>query len=139
MDLFEKLKEMKVLFIDDDEWIRNSLSLYFKHEGCHLMALESAEEGLDELKRLSYDIIICDYSMPGMNGLEFFKRIHKSQPDVLKILITAYSNEQVIHEAIKTGVHDFIKKPLMFEIIEDSLSRLIKTREENIKKLGMPV
>lgn len=139
MDLFEKLKEMKVLFIDDDEWIRNSLSLYFKHEGCHLMALESAEEGLDELKRQNYDIIICDYSLPGMNGLEFFKHIHKSQPDVLKILITAYSNEQVIHEAIKTGVHDFIKKPLMFEIIEDSLSRLIKTREENIKKLGMPV
>ncbi len=49
MDLFEKLKEMKILLIDDDEWIRDSLSIYFQSEGCDLKALETAEEGMEVL------------------------------------------------------------------------------------------
>ena len=75
MNLFATLKEKRLLLIDDDEWIRDSLSLFFELQGCSLVALETAEEGLKELSRRSYDIIIADYKLPGMNGLEFFKRI----------------------------------------------------------------
>jgi CheY-like chemotaxis protein len=54
MDLFSKLKKMRILLIDDDEWIRDSLSLYFEGEGCHLFALETAEEGIEALKGQNY-------------------------------------------------------------------------------------
>lgn len=45
MDLYKKLRDMHLLLIDDDEWIRESLRLYFENEGCNIVALETAEEG----------------------------------------------------------------------------------------------
>ena len=57
MDLFSKIREMKILLIDDDEWIRDSLSVFFEAEGCHLLALETAEDGLAALKNQIFDLI----------------------------------------------------------------------------------
>lgn len=126
VDLFGKLKEMKVLLIDDDEWIRDSLSLFFESEGCHLVAVETAEEGMEELKRRGYDVIIVDYRLPGMNGLEFLERIKASHPEALKILITAYGSKDVYLKASRIGVQGFIDKPFTIRTIEDSLSCLIE-------------
>jgi len=129
MNLFEKLSKMKVLLIDDDEWIRDSLELFFAGEGCSLLALPTAEEGMRALAGHHYDIIICDYKLPGMNGLHFFEGIEKSHPDVLKVLITAYGNEDVATQATRIGVHDFIPKPLTTNAIEKSLMLLIEQHE----------
>ena len=126
---FDKLKKMKMLLIDDDEWIRDSLSIYFESRGCHLNALETAEEGLEALKNQVYDIIITDYRLPGMDGLEFLRRIQDSHPQAMKILITAYRSEEVVSEAIRIGIHDFIDKPFTAKTIEDSLSRLLQEQK----------
>ena len=128
MDLFSKLKEMKILLIDDDEWIRDSLSLFFENEGCNLLAVETAEEGMEELKKQAYDIIIVDYRLSGMNGLEFLERIKDSHPDALTILITAYGSKDVFLKARNIGVQGFIDKPFTSEAIENSLSRLTQYR-----------
>jgi CheY-like chemotaxis protein len=128
MDLFGKLKEMKMLLIDDDEWIRDSLSLFFEGEGCHLVAVETAEEGIEELRKQGYDIILVDYRLPGMDGLEFLKRIKDSHPDILTVLITAYGSEDVFLKARNIGVTGIVDKPFTIRTIEDSLSRLISKR-----------
>ena len=134
MDLFSKLKEMKILLIDDDKWIRDSLSLFFEYEGCHFLALETAEESIKALKMHDYDIIIVDYKLPGMDGLAFLKRIHESHPDAMKILITAYRSEELVSEAKRMGIQDFIEKPFTIKTIEESLSRLIQRNEKQIQK-----
>ena len=130
MDFFDKLKNMKILLIDDDEWIRDSLSLFFEFEPCAFRALETAEQGLKELESKDYDIIILDYRLPGMNGLEFLKRIQGTHPQVIKILITAYGSKEIFSQAIELGVHDFIDKPFSTKAIEDSLSRLTREKEQ---------
>ena len=129
MNLFNELKKMKILLIDDDEWIRDSLALFLEAEGCHLMALETAEEGLEALQEQTYDIVICDYKLPGLDGLEFLRRVKKCQPNVMDVLITAYGNQEVVSEAKKIGVQDFIAKPFSSETIEASLARLIQNRK----------
>ncbi len=129
MDLFKKLKEMQILLIDDDEWIRDSLSLFFESEGCHLLALETAEEGMGAVRKQDYDIIITDYRLPGMDGLEFFNQIKESHQHTIKILITAYRSEEVIAEAQRIGIEDIIEKPFTTKNIEESLSQLIEERE----------
>jgi DNA-binding NtrC family response regulator len=129
MDLFQKLRNMKILVIDDDEWIRSALELFFEAEGCNLLTLATAEEGMMAISEQRYDIIICDYKLPGMDGLAFFKGIQKSHPDVLKVLITAYGNENIVNEVTRTGIHDFIKKPLMTNDLEKSLARLVQQYE----------
>jgi DNA-binding NtrC family response regulator len=125
MNLFKKLRSMKLLLIDDDEWIRDSLKLFFESEGCHIVALETAEEGLTFAKDQNFDLIIADYRLPGMDGLEFIKQLPENQAKAFKILITAYGSKDVFSEAHRIGVHDCIPKPFTSETIEASLEHLI--------------
>lgn len=130
MDLFRKLSRMKILLIDDDEWIRDSLRLWFEGEGCHLTTVETAEEGMEALKQQVYEIMIVDYKLPGMDGLEFFNRIQGAYPHAMKILITAYAGERVVFEMARMGIHGLIEKPFTTNTIEASLCRLIENREQ---------
>jgi len=134
MDLFSKLKYKKMLLVDDDEWIRDSLTVYFGTEGCHILAVETAEEGLELLKQQDYDIILLDYKLPGIDGLTFSKKIQEIRPDAIKILITAYKNKEIVSEAVSAGIQDFIDKPFTIKTIEDSMSRLIHRNEKEIQK-----
>lgn len=129
MDLFSKIREMKILLIDDDEWIRDSLSIFFEAEGCCVLALETAEEGLSAIKDQDFDLIIVDYKLPGRDGIEFLKRVGHTQPNALKILITAYRNENVVSEAKKLKVQGFIEKPFTSDTFMASLTHLINIRD----------
>ena len=133
MSLSDQLKNMKILLIDDDEWIRDSMSLFFEEEGCHLLALETAEGALEALMHQTYEIIITDYRLPGIDGLEFLRRIQSKNLDAVTILITAYGDDEVISEAKRIGVHDIINKPFNSEDIEASLGRLIEINRNYLK------
>jgi len=129
---------MKILLIDDDKWIRDSLSLFFENEGILSVACETAEEGLETLRDRTYDIIIVDYKLPGMDGLEFLKRIEESHPGSMKVLLTAYKEDKVIAEANRIGIDDFIEKPFTAKTIEESISRLAEKRKQKITRPQLP-
>ncbi|MEJ2658807.1 MAG: response regulator [Desulfobacterales bacterium] len=129
MSLFSKLRDKKILLVDDDEWIRDSLTVYFGTEGCHILAVETAEEGIGLLKQENWDIILTDYRLPGIDGLTFSKRVQEICPDAIKILITAYKSKKVVSEARNAGIQDLIDKPFTIKTIEDSLSRLLHCKE----------
>lgn len=120
-----RLKDLKILLIDDDEFIRDSMSLFFQCEGYHFTALKNAEEGLEVLKKEKYDIIFSDYMLPGINGLEFLKFVNETHPNIITVFITAYFTSDVFYEAINIGVQDFIQKPYTISIIERSLTHLL--------------
>jgi DNA-binding NtrC family response regulator len=122
---------MRILLIDDDEWIRDSLSIFFEAEGCRVLTLETAEEGLSAIKDQIFDLIIVDYKLPGRDGIEFLKRVGHTQPDALKVLITAYRNENIVSEAKKLKVQGFIEKPFTSDTFMASLTHLINMRDIN--------
>jgi DNA-binding NtrC family response regulator len=134
MDLFSKIREMKILLIDDDEWIRDSLSIFFEAEGCRVLALETAEEGLSVIEDQAFDLIMVDYKLPGLDGLEFLKRIHHTQPCAIKVLITAYRNDSVVSEAKRLKIQGFIEKPFTSDTIMASLAYLIRKRDLNAQR-----
>ena len=125
MDVFDRIKNMKILLVDDDEWIRDSLSLFFEAEGCNLLTFETAEEGMEAVRKQAYDIVISDYKLPGMDGLEFLRRVKEKQPKIFEVLITAYTNCEIVKQAKDIGVKDIIPKPFTSEDVETSLSRII--------------
>ena len=131
MDVFSKIREMKILLIDDDEWIRDSLSIFFEAEGCRVLALETAEEGLSVVQDQTFDLIMVDYKLPGLDGLEFLKRIHHQQLGAIKVLITAYRNDSIVSEAKKLKIQGFIEKPFTSDTIMASLAHLIRMRDKN--------
>jgi DNA-binding response OmpR family regulator len=57
MDIFNRIKSMKILLVDDDEWIGDSVSIFFEAKGCNLLAFETAEEGMEAVKKPAYDIV----------------------------------------------------------------------------------
>ena len=125
MNVFSRLKNMNILLIDDDEWIRDAMRVFFETEGCNITVLETAEEALEVIHRQNYDIVICDYKLPGIDGLAFLRQVRQTRSDALTVLITAYKTADLVSEAKKIGVHGFIAKPLNSETIEASLSHLI--------------
>ena len=101
------------------------MSLFFESEGCRLTALDTAEKGLEALKSEKYGIIMVDYRLPGMDGIEFLKRIDRNHPDTINILITAYGSPKVLSEAAELRIHEVIDKPFTSETIMGTLYRLI--------------
>lgn len=122
--MFGKLRNMKTLLIDDDEFVRDSFKLMFESKGCVLVAVETAEEALELLETFVYDIVITDYKLPGMDGLELCKKIQETHPDAVKILITAFGTQALEEESGGVGVYEIIEKPITSEAFEASLSRL---------------
>ena len=111
MNDFLTLKSLKTLLIDDNVIVRDTMQMIFSQKGCLIKACETAEEGLQALEEEWFDIIISDLQLPGIDGVEFFKRAIRSQPDTVRILISGYGNQRAVSEAFEIGVHAFIKKP----------------------------
>jgi DNA-binding NtrC family response regulator len=118
----------KVLLVDDDEMIRNSMRLFFDAKGCHYRARESAEGALQTLASESYDLIVSDYKLPGMDGLEFFESIRLNHPTVAKMLITAYASPGLFSRAERMGITGCIEKPLTAEKVESCLALIGRKR-----------
>lgn len=129
MNVFSKLRNMNILLIDDDEWIRDAMRIFFETEGCQITALETAEEAFEMIHRQDYDIVICDYKLPGLHGLTFLKEVRQRLPDSLTVLITAYKTADLVSEAKEIGVHAFIAKPFTSETIEAALGNIIAEQQ----------
>lgn len=132
--MLSEIRGMKILLVDDDEWIRDSLRIFFEAEGCHVLAVETAEEGLSAINNQTFDLLLVDYKLPGLDGLEFLKRIHNTQPDAIKILITAYLNKNLVSEAKKLNVQGLIEKPFTSDTIMASLAFTIQQRDRNARR-----
>ena len=126
MDPFRKLAKMKTLLVDDNELVRDALRLVFMNKGCFLQATETAEEGLCTLEKESFNIIISDLKLPGIDGLEFFRQANVYQPNTVKVLITACGSDDVASRASGIGVNDYIEKPFLIKKLITSLALLVE-------------
>jgi CheY-like chemotaxis protein len=104
----------KVLVVDDHfemlEMLRSMLEL--SNEECEVLAVPSAEEGLMELRRTHFDLVITDVRLPGMSGFDLVRRIQKLGRDVPVIMITAYTTPEGQKEATNLGILRYFPKPL---------------------------
>ena len=130
MNPFNELKDFKTLLVDDDEFIRDSLKIAFTTKGCPIRVVETAEEGLQALEQEPFDIIISDFRLPGMNGLDFLKAAAITRPNVVNILITAYRDEYCFPEAIRMGATEFIEKPLSVKALATLLALALKRQNQ---------
>lgn len=124
MDLYSMLQARKIMLVEDDEWVRTALLFFFESEGCRIMVLETAAEGIAALRHESHDIILADFRLPDMAGLEFLRRVHGFHPPAVEILLTDYHNDALVRQASELGVHDLLEKPLTPLALEASLQRI---------------
>ncbi len=125
MDLHDNFKKIKILLIDDDEFIRESLGFFFEDAGIKVLALETAEEGLEQIRKDRFDVVISDYKLPGIDGIAFFRQIDLLGYTPVKFLITAYNNRDIQILALENGVRRVIPKPITSETIEAAIQEII--------------
>ncbi len=103
---------VRILIVDDEFSVRDSLYNWFKTEGYQADTAENGMEALKKLQENSYDIALIDIKMPGMDGIELQKHIKKIDSSIIVIIITAYGTVDTAVEAMKDGAYDYLSKPI---------------------------
>jgi DNA-binding NtrC family response regulator len=122
MDPFTMLKRTKTLLVDDDELIRDAFGMAFRNKGCFLRVAKTAEEGLMALEEDRFDSIVCDYNLPGLNGLEFFHVAATSQPGAYKVLISGRLDPSMCCQVDREKIDQFFQKPFSIISLAASLA-----------------
>lgn len=101
----------RLLIVDDEQGMRDFLSIMLKKEGYKVSLADSAEEASKLVERGDFDLIISDIAMPGQSGLEVLRRAKEANAEMPVIMITAYASTESAVEALKLGAYDYIIKP----------------------------
>jgi response regulator RpfG family c-di-GMP phosphodiesterase len=105
-------KRYSILCVDDEKSILNALKRLLRKEGYQLFFADSGAEGLEALKEHEVQMVISDQRMPQMNGTEFLAEVKSLYPDVLRIILTGYSDVESITQSINQGhIYKFFFKP----------------------------
>lgn len=121
-------KKISILIVDDEDSVRDSLFNWFIEDGYRVECAENAKKALSMLQSDSFDIILADIKMPGMDGLEMLKRIKSLKSDAIVIIMTAFATVDTAVQALKDGAFDYVTKP--FD--PDDLSHLIRNASKQI-------
>jgi two-component system response regulator PilR (NtrC family) len=108
----------KILIVDDELSMREFLGILLDREGYQTDLAESAEMAIKLMESGSYDLILSDVNMPGLDGLALLKRVKEDSPDTAVLVITAFSTAEQAVEAMKCGAYDYIAKPFKVEEIK---------------------
>ena len=121
---------MKILIIDDERSIRNSLKEILVDEGYDVDLAENGAQGCEMADKEKYSVIFCDIKMPEMDGLEVLEKLHKMGVDAAIVMISGHGDINVAVECIKKGAFDFIPKPL-------DLNRILITIKNATEKVSL--
>jgi two-component system response regulator PilR (NtrC family) len=125
----------KILVVDDEQSMRDFLSIMLKKEGYGVVAAENGSDALKAVQTEIFDLVISDVKMPGMDGIDVLKTVKEISPETIVIMITAYATAETAVEAMKLGAYDYITKPFKVDEIKLIIQKALEKRhlrKENI-------
>jgi DNA-binding NtrC family response regulator len=117
----------KILIVDDELVVRDSLGKWFTSEGFSARPVAGAREALEVIQQSEFDIALLDIKMPGMDGMELQARLREADPELTVIIMTGYASVETAVQALKVGAYDYITKP----VDPDELSHLVTNALEH--------
>jgi len=115
-------KQGRLLVVDDELSVRDSLDKWFREEGYEVGTAENANDALTLLAQLRWDAALVDIKMHGTDGIELQRRMHEIDPEIVVIMMTGYASVETAVAALKNGAYDYVTKPLD----PDEIAHLIK-------------
>ena len=107
-----------VLLVEDDEGSRRGIQRFLDDAGYQVTAIGDAEKAEECLKREDFSVVVTDYRLPGMDGIELVRRVKSEMPSLPCLLITAHGDVSSAVEAMQAGAFNFLEKPVMPEVLE---------------------
>jgi two-component system, NtrC family, sensor kinase len=118
---------IKILCVDDETNVLNALRRLFMDDQYTILTATSAQEGLDLLGQNNIQIVISDYRMPGMNGVEFLREVRAFWPDTVRIVLSGYADAASVVAAVNEGqIYKFVPKPWNDEELKIIISHAIE-------------
>jgi UDP-3-O-[3-hydroxymyristoyl] N-acetylglucosamine deacetylase len=125
-----ELMEKKILIVDDEERVVQSIAGVLEDEGFRVAKAKSGEEAIKVFQQEEPDVILLDIWMPGMDGIEVLKRIKGIAPDCQVIMISGHATISTAMASVKLGAFDFIEKPLSLDVLLQTILRALDHRKE---------
>jgi len=122
---------MKILIIDDQSAILESLSMHFKELGHDVYTAEYGKEGIKKVRGIFPDIVILDVRLPDIHGLDVLKKIKSINCNITVVMITAFQDMEITIEAMKHGAYDYVHKPIQIRELDATIE--VITRMINIR------
>jgi len=116
----------RILVVDDDQIIRDSLCEFLRMEGHHCQGAAGFNQAIKELEKQHYHLVLTDVNMPEIDGFELLRVIRKRYPEIVTIVITGYGTIESAVEAIKMGAYDYLTKPIVDDEIRMLVSRALE-------------
>lgn len=128
----------RVLIVDDERSMCEMLETDLKLRDFDVLWFTSAEEGFQAVLEQPVDTVLTDLKMPGIDGLEFCRRIAANRPDIPVVVMTAFGSLETAVAAIRAGAYDFVTKPVEMDLLALTLGRAVGHRElqEKVKVLS---
>ena len=128
---------LKLLLVDDEEKMVKYLSRRLEIRGYEVSAASSGEAAVALVKENEFDVVLLDFLMPDMNGLETLKEIKKIRPDIEVIMLSAYSDGKTEAEGKALGLFDFVMKPFDLNCLVESIVHAVMHRNGNASNAEM--
>ena len=125
----------KLLIVDDELSVRDSLGKWFREEGYEVATTENASDALTSLAQQRWDVALVDIKMHGTDGIELQRRMHEVDPELLVIMMTGYASVETAVAALKNGAYDYVTKPLDPDEISHLVTNALahkRTAQENV-------
>jgi two-component system response regulator PilR (NtrC family) len=131
----------KILVVDDEQSLREVLSIMLKRAGYAVTSVADGEEAIEQLNKEIFDLVITDLRMPKADGMEVLKAVKSASPDTVVLIITAFATADSAVEAMKQGAYDYLTKPFQVDevqlIIRNALEKRRLTTENMLLKREM--
>ncbi|WKN30641.1 sigma-54 dependent transcriptional regulator [Porifericola rhodea] len=123
----------KILIVDDDQDIRLLLDKFLSKKGYETKTASDSATAIDILKSHKCDLVLCDFKLPDLNGLELIQKIKVINPEAALLVITGYSDVKVAVQAIKLGAYDYVTKPLYPDEILMTIEQALNSKKNQNK------
>jgi len=118
--------EHRIMVIDDEKIVGEMAKLSLEQEGYRVETFVNAEPALARLREERFDVVVTDYKMKGIDGMEVLRTVKKDHPGIKVIMITAFANLDTAIEALRGDVHDFFPKPVKLKELKASIRRALQ-------------
>lgn len=115
-----------VLIIEDEATLAKNMATYLRRHGYEIKTAAGGKQALAQMSAFQPDVVLVDYSLPGMDGLDVLRRLRAEHPQVKAIMITGHGSVEIAVKAMKAGAHDYLSKPVALSELKLIVDKVVE-------------